>query len=236
GAGSTISVPPPRPGVSPLATSKPPSRGPDAPSKAPSLPPSQSTAQADMQPATQDVARSAPQPLPQQEEEEAAPPTLLEDPMTVEVAAVTDAPVEEQRLSQTAESPAAPADLRQSSESGDSPDAEPEIEAREILVKPKFGGPMVAITMLDGTTLQLPARKKKRQENTGDDASPPSEVGGLTARDLIAALRAESQGRDAGAVLGDDGKWEKVFAALLSLMLRKGLIADWEFIEELRKM
>jgi len=186
---------------------------------------------------------SAPKPRPREEEEEEAPPTLLEDPHTVEVAALSnrasealDAPEETQRLSQTAESPASPDDLRKVSESGDSPDAEPEIEAREIHVKPKFGGPMMGITMLDGTTLQLPVRRNKRTAAAVDDDAPPSEVGGLTARDLIAALRAESQGRDAGAVLGDDGKWEKLYAALLSLMLRKGLIADWEFIDELRKM
>ena len=29
---------------------------------------------------------------------------------------------------------------------------------------------------------------------------------------------------------------EALFSALLSIMLRKGLIADWEFIEEFRKI
>ncbi len=191
-------------------------------------------------------AAASPEPPPVAEEdvleEEAGPPTVLEDPQTVEVAAAIlnegDRPT---LLNETAESPAAPKDLALASESGDSPGAEPEIEAREIVVKPKFGGPMIAITMLDGTTIQLPQRKKKR-DLANDDEAPISEpgaesVGGLTARDLIAALRAVAQGHDAGgAVLGDDGKWEKLYATLLSLLLRKGLIADWEFIEELRKM
>ena len=172
--------------------------------------------------------------------EDQAPLTILEDPMTVEVAAVSLSDGDRPALSQTAESPVMKIDLQRSSTtSGDSPDAEPEIEAREIVVKPKFGGPMIAITMLDGTTIQLPKRRKRREaeaDAASDDDAPPSEVGGLTARDLIAALRAVAQGHDAGAVLGDDAKWEKLYATLLSLMLRKGMIADWEFIEELRKM
>lgn len=168
-----------------------------------------------------------------EDDEEKAPPTEVErTPAETEEIHAGESP-----LSQTAEVPSATNDaLRAESASGDSPDAEPEIEAREIAVKPKFGGPMVAITMLDGTTIQLPARKRKRERTPEEDEPPPSEIGGLTARDLVAALRAVSQGRDAGAVLGDDVKWEKLFATLLSVMLRKGLIADWEFIEELRKM
>ena len=30
-------------------------------------------------------------------------------------------------------------------------------------------------------------------------------------------------------------RWESLFAALLSLMLKKHLIADWEFVDELKK-
>ena len=40
----------------------------------------------------------------------------------------------------------------------------------------------------------------------------------------------------AGEVLGDKAQWEAMFAALLSLLLRKGIIADWEFVDELRKI
>ena len=175
------------------------------------------------------------------EDEEAAPSTVVEKTKTDESpAAVEEAPPTQTPLSQTAEQPVADAALLRAA-SGDSPDAEPEIEASEVRevaipLKPKFGGPMVAITMLDGTTIQLPARKKKKEPEPDDEEAPPSEMGGLTARDLVAALRAVSQGRDAKAVLGDDTKWEKLFATLLSILLKKGLIADWEFIDELRKM
>ena len=82
---------------------------------------------------------------------------------------------------------------------------------------------MVNLTLLDGTTISLPARKEEK-------------ASGLTARDVISALRATAHGADASEVLGDQVRWEPIVAALLSILLRKGLIADWEFIEELRKI
>jgi type IV pilus assembly protein PilB len=36
-------------------------------------------------------------------------------------------------------------------------------------------------------------------------------------------------------VLGNDVNWERLFASLLSLLLKKHLISDWEFVEELKK-
>ena len=118
----------------------------------------------------------------------------------------------------------------------DSPDVDPEIEAREIYVSSTWRRPpMVEITLLDGTTLQLPARVTRRRGASippaGADVSE-----GLTARDLIRALRARAEGADARAVLGEDVRWEPLFASLLSLLMRKGLIADWEFIDEFRRV
>jgi len=83
---------------------------------------------------------------------------------------------------------------------------------------------MLSLTLLDGTTIQLPAKK------------PPGGQDGLTARDFVSALRATAHGADATEVLGEKPQWEPVVAALLSILLRKGLIADWEFVEELRKI
>jgi hypothetical protein len=57
----------------------------------------------------------------------------------------------------------------------------------------------------------------------------------LTARDLVSALRAVAHGADASEILGAEPRWEAMFSALLSVLLKKGLIADWEFIEEFRK-
>ncbi len=130
--------------------------------------------------------------------------------------------------------------------SSDSPDAMPEIEATEIIRKTgtnKRGPRMVALTLLDGTTITLPAAKKKKSRPDPDEASPESEGSPgavpdqLTARDLISALRAVSHGADASEILGErPPTWEAMFATLLSLMLKKGLIADWEFVEEFRKI
>ena len=57
----------------------------------------------------------------------------------------------------------------------------------------------------------------------------------MTARDLIRALRAVAQGADASEALGEKVPLEAICAAVLSLLLKKGLLADWEFVEELRK-
>lgn len=83
----------------------------------------------------------------------------------------------------------------------------------------------VNLTLLDGTTIRLPAKKKA-------DASAL----GLTAHDIVDALRATANGADTPEVLSEHVRWEPIVAALLSLLLRKGLIADWEFVEELRKL
>ena len=88
---------------------------------------------------------------------------------------------------------------------------------------------MVALTLLDGTTITLPAKKKKEATGAGEALTA------LTARDIVSALRATAHGADASEILGDQVRWEPIVAALLSILLRKGLIADWEFVEELRK-
>jgi hypothetical protein len=57
----------------------------------------------------------------------------------------------------------------------------------------------------------------------------------MTARDLIKALGAVADGADAREVFGDRVPVEAICAAILSLLLRKGLVADWEFVEEIRR-
>jgi hypothetical protein len=85
---------------------------------------------------------------------------------------------------------------------------------------------MVTVTLLDGTELRLPASNK----NPGRIATA-----GLTARDLIEALRVRAHGGDASEVLSEDVNWEAMFGALLSLLLKKHLIHDWEFVDELKR-
>lgn len=98
---------------------------------------------------------------------------------------------------------------------------------------------MVALTLLDGTTITLPARRggkgSEPPPQSDDEVSPGDHDNQLTARDLVAALRAVSHGADATEILGET-RWEAMFAALLSLLLKKQLIADWEFVEELKSL
>jgi type IV pilus assembly protein PilB len=99
------------------------------------------------------------------------------------------------------------------------------------------GPPMVSLTLLDGTTITLPARPKSSPDLAPEPFVAPatSPESNLTARDLVAALRAVSHGADASEAVGNM-RWEAMFAALLSVLLRKHLIADWEFVEELKKI
>jgi len=113
------------------------------------------------------------------------------------------------------------------------PDSSPQIEAREVsMPAPKRGRPrkMVTLTLLDGTQVNLPARSPRLP------SEPAPKSTDLTARDLVAALRGISHGADATEILGEGASWEAMFAALLSLLLKKHLIADWEFVEEYRKV
>jgi len=99
------------------------------------------------------------------------------------------------------------------------------------LPRPRGGPAMVTLTMLDGTQIALPRNPLKK----GKAESGTPVVEGLTARDLIDALRAQAGGADTSEVLGKDVNWERMFAALLSLLLKKHLIVDWEFVRELRR-
>ena len=98
---------------------------------------------------------------------------------------------------------------------------------------------MISLTLLDGTTISLPAPGKQRPSKPDITEGAPRDEklsDQLTARDLVSALRAVSHGVDASEILGTEPRWEAMFSALLSILLRKGLIADWEFIEEFRKI
>lgn len=97
---------------------------------------------------------------------------------------------------------------------------------------PKGRAPrMVSLTLLDGTTLTLPPREADAS-STSATAHAERRTQELTARDLVAALRAASEGADASEILGQAPRWEPIVAALLSLLLKKHLVADWEFVEE----
>lgn len=118
------------------------------------------------------------------------------------------------------------------------PSDSPTIEAREVSMPApprRKGRRMVTLTLLDGTRVNLPARTS-RPPGPGATKVPEDGAGQLTARDLVAALRAVSHGADASEILGDKARWEPLFAALLELLLKKHLIADWEFVAEYKKI
>ncbi len=125
----------------------------------------------------------------------------------------------------------------------DSPQASPEIEAHEVEVPRRKSTPnMFALTLLDGTTIQIPKPRRTRgesgrQDEEAGEASPPGPqpLSKMTTRDLIRALGAVAGGKDPLEVFGDKVPVEAICATLLSLLMRKGLIADWEFVEELRR-
>ncbi|MFT3768861.1 MAG: hypothetical protein QM820_25740 [Minicystis sp.] len=133
----------------------------------------------------------------------------------------------------------------------DEPAAPPSEPPVENIPRPRGRAPrMVSLTLLDGTTINLPAKRRARTRPV-EDAEPavssapspavtseppgPEAIQGLTARDLVLALRVVAHGADASEVLGSNIRWESLFASLLSLMLKKHLIADWEFVDELKK-
>jgi type IV pilus assembly protein PilB len=121
------------------------------------------------------------------------------------------------------------------------PSDSPTIEAREVSMPAparRKGRRMVTLTLLDGTRVNLPARTSRPPAEKSPVKAAPAEEGvaQLTARDLVAALRAVSHGADASEILGDKARWEPLFAALLELLLKKHLIADWEFVAEYKKI
>ena len=138
--------------------------------------------------------------------------------------------------------PASPPEVE--TDGAEGPDSGPQIEAHEIPM-PRRGKAqrMVTLTLLDGTKVNLPAKaapaNKQRLPSDPPATEAPEAVRaaeGLTARDLVAALRALAHGADASEILGENVRWEAMFSALLSLMLKKHLIADWEFVEEYKKV
>ena len=76
----------------------------------------------------------------------------------------------------------------------------------------------ITLTLLDGTTVKLPA--------PGSKAAAEAQSSTRTTNDLIRELFARGRGEES---------LETLFATLLTLLLRRGLIADWEFVEELEK-
>lgn len=213
-------------GIQPRSTSSVPPAA-----RAPSAPPA--AAPAEPTPAAAEPRAAEPASAPP----EAAAPVAAPERAEVAASAVArfepppqeDAPVIE--AVEIAVSPRAQEKLERLAAADPPPPSEREVEQ---IPEPKGRAPrMVALTLLDGTTISLPPRGKRAPDAGAAKPAAPAEVPeALTARDLVSALRAVAGGADASEVLGDDVRWEPMFAALLSVLLKKHLIADWEFVEE----
>jgi type IV pilus assembly protein PilB len=194
----------------------------------------------------------APGSAPQITQLAAAPPPAATPPSTAPLGPRAAPPPPPDRVAAPAEpravEPPPPARLKMASAPDSreaSPDsrgpggAAPEGEARAPRrMRPR----MISLTLLDGTSISIPApggKQPSRPDTAAKADAPatePTVSDQLTARDLVSALRAVSHGVDASEILGTEPRWEALFSALLSILLRKGLIADWEFIEEFRKV
>jgi type IV pilus assembly protein PilB len=178
------------------------------------------------------VSLAAAPPLP--ERARSKPDTKVESQPPASVALASVAP------------PSAPASSKpQPSGTQDSRELPPAVRAeeREAVIPMRRSRPkMVSLTLLDGTTISIPAPPNK--QGSSPEIERPASAGPaaqefsvqLTARDLVSALRAVAHGADASEILGAEPRWEALFSALLSILLRKGLIADWEFVEEFRRI
>jgi type IV pilus assembly protein PilB len=112
------------------------------------------------------------------------------------------------------------------------PDDGPVLEVAEVdLAQRRKRGRQ--LTLLDGTTIKLPTATKRP---AGRRRSEPAPSGDLTINDLLAALRAAAHGVDSTDVLGENMRWEKMMAAVLTVLLRKHLILERELLEELKKI
>ena len=151
----------------------------------------------------------------------AAPPATAQAPSATSAAATGDAPKAPEVKLKPVEPVVALADEEEA----------PNSSRTAQVPAPRHSEPpqkMVTVTLLDGTQIRLPA---KRRGSSGQAAA----AGKLTARDLIAALRVRGHGGDASEVLGENVNWELMFSSLLSLLLKKHLIHDWEFVDELNR-
>jgi type IV pilus assembly protein PilB len=82
------------------------------------------------------------------------------------------------------------------------------------------------------STVRRSDYRRSAKEREKPASIPPAQ---LTAGDLISALRAVAHGADASEILGERVPVEALLAALLATLLKKGLIADWDFVDEFRK-
>lgn len=85
----------------------------------------------------------------------------------------------------------------------------------------------VQMTLLDGTQINVPTSARRSGE-----APTPAIEEDLSVTELLAALRAAAQRTDAAP---NGLRWERLVAALISLLMKKHLVFERELLDELKK-
>jgi hypothetical protein len=102
------------------------------------------------------------------------------------------------------------------------------LEVREIEIPLSRRRSQVQMTLLDGTQINVPTGRRGAE---AAGAAPEEE---LSIPELMAALRAAAHGAE--GALAPSMRWEKLMAALLSLLMKKHLVFDRELLEELKNI
>jgi type IV pilus assembly protein PilB len=183
------------------------------PPASPSTPPSAPRASPSLPTLTPDQPISRPQPP--------APPPRPSQPALAAPAAPADAPPAQRHSAP----PSEPAKTDPVPEKPESLDSAP--------TKPKT----IALTLLDGTTIQIPAgrnRARTRRALTGDNAPKPMDAEvAPQARSILKALELATAGLSAEARAQ---RWEAVVHALITVLVAKGTVTEREIAEALAKI
>lgn len=169
------------------------------------------------------------------------PPRSEPPAVQVDSAIGTSVPVTAQPEARPANGTAAPVTRRsralggQAARSSDSPESAPELETHEIAIpRPRPAGRMVTLTLLDGTQVNVPVRKRGATPFNGAP-EPNGTNDAQSSQDLVAVVRAVAQGADVSKAVGPDVQWEELFALLLRVLVKKNLISEAELVAELDK-
>lgn len=92
----------------------------------------------------------------------------------------------------------------------------------------------IALTLLDGTTIQIPTGANRARTRRRDDASPsdkPAQPAAEQAKSIVAALKLATEGLSAEAKAQ---RWESIVAALVTVLVRKGTLTEQELIDAMK--
>ncbi|MFO0556462.1 MAG: hypothetical protein U0269_00445 [Polyangiales bacterium] len=92
----------------------------------------------------------------------------------------------------------------------------------------------IALTLLDGTTIQIPTaanRARTRRREEGAPAEKPAAGPSAQSPSILAALKLATEGLSPEAKAQ---RWEAIVSALITVLVRKGTVTEQELIEALK--